>query len=50
LAALRRFFTWAKENCFTEFQPTERIRNVELVSQGPKSLDRNQWHRLGRSV
>ncbi len=50
LAALRRFFTWAKENHLTEFQPTERIRNVESVSHGPKSLDRKQWHRLERSV
>jgi site-specific recombinase XerD len=50
LAALRRFFTWAKENRLTEFQPTERIRNVECVSHGPKSLDRRQWHRLERSV
>jgi site-specific recombinase XerD len=50
LAALRRFFTWAKENRLTEFQPTERIRNVESVSHRPKSLDRTQWHRLERSV
>jgi integrase/recombinase XerD len=50
LAALRRFFTWAKQNRLTEFHPTERIRNVETVSQGPKSLDRKQWHRLERSV
>ncbi len=50
LATLRRFFIWAKENRLTESQPTERIRNVEVVSQGPKSLDRKQWHRLERSV
>jgi site-specific recombinase XerD len=50
LAALRRFFNWAKENHLTEFQPTERIRNVEITSHGPKSLDRKQWHRLQRSV
>ena len=50
LAALRRFFIWAKENHLTEFHPTERIRNVESVSHGPKSLDRKQWHRLERSV
>jgi len=50
LAALRRFFTWAKENRLTDSQPTERIRNVEMVSQGPKSLDRKQWHRLERSA
>ncbi|MGZ3617794.1 MAG: tyrosine-type recombinase/integrase [Ktedonobacteraceae bacterium] len=50
LAALRRFFSWAKENHLTEFQPTERIRNVETVSQGPKSLGRKQWLRLERSV
>jgi site-specific recombinase XerD len=50
LAALRRFFTWTKESRLTEFQPTERIRNVEMVSYGPKSLDRKQWHRLERSV
>ena len=50
LAAQRRFFTWAKENHLTEFQPAERIRNVEMTSNGPKSIDRKQWHRLQRSV
>jgi len=50
LAALRRFFSWAKENHLIESQPTERIRNVEITSNGPKSLDRKQWHRLQRSV
>ncbi|MFL5655391.1 MAG: tyrosine-type recombinase/integrase [Ktedonobacteraceae bacterium] len=50
LAALRRFFSWAKENGCTEDQPTERIRNVETTDHGPRSLDRKQWHRLQRSV
>jgi site-specific recombinase XerD len=50
LAALRRFFNWAKENHLTESQPTGRTRNVEITSNGPKSLDRKQWHRLQRSV
>jgi site-specific recombinase XerD len=50
LAALRRFFSWAKENHYTDIQPAKRIRNVEIVSNGPKSLDRKQWHRLQRSV
>ncbi len=50
LAALRRFFSWAKENHLTKFQPTERIRNVEITTNGPKSLDRKQWYRLQRSV
>jgi site-specific recombinase XerD len=50
LAALRRFFRWAKENHLTESQPAERIRNVEMTSHGPKSLDRKQWHRLQRCV
>jgi site-specific recombinase XerD len=50
LAALRRFFAWAKENGYAENQPTERIRNVETMDHGPRSLDRRQWHRLQRSV
>jgi integrase/recombinase XerC len=50
LAALRRFFSWAKENGFSENQPTERIRNVETIDHGPRSLDRKQWHRLQRVV
>ena len=50
LAALRRFFAWAKEHGCTENQPTERIRNVETMDHGPRSLDRRQWHRLQRSV
>ena len=50
LAALRRFFTWAKENQLTLFRPTERIRNVESTAHGPQSLDRKQWNRLQRAV
>jgi site-specific recombinase XerD len=50
LAALRRCFSWAKENGFAENQPTERIRNVETIDHGPRSLDRKQWHRPQRSV
>jgi len=40
LAALRRFFSWAKESECTENQPTKRIRNVETIEHGPRSLDR----------
>jgi site-specific recombinase XerD len=50
LAALRRFFAWAKEQQLTEYHPAERIRNVESVECGPQSLDRKQWHRLQRCV
>jgi site-specific recombinase XerD len=50
LAALRRFFSWAKENHLTESHPAERISNIEMTSNGPKSLDRKQWHRLQRCV
>jgi site-specific recombinase XerD len=50
LAALRRFFCWAKGNHLIESQPEERIRNVEITSNGPKALDRKQWYRLQRSV
>jgi integrase/recombinase XerD len=50
LAALRRFFSWAKEEHLIESQPAERIRNVEITSNGPRSLDRRQWHRLQRSI
>jgi site-specific recombinase XerD len=50
LAALRRFFSWAKENGYVENQPTKRIRNVETSDHGPRSLDRKQWYRLQRSV
>ena len=50
LTALRRFFSWAKENGCTENQPTKRIRNVETTDHGPRSLDRKQWYRLQRSV
>ena len=50
LAALRRFFTWAREQQLTAKQPTERIRNVESTLHGPKSLNRKQWNRLQRSV
>lgn len=38
LAALHRFFAWAKEQQLTEVQPTEHIRNVESTEHGPRSL------------
>jgi site-specific recombinase XerD len=50
LAALRRFFTWTKEQQLTDVQPAAHIRNVESAEHGPKSLDRKQWNRLQRSV
>jgi site-specific recombinase XerD len=50
LSALRRFFSWAKENGYVENQPTKRIRNVEITDHGPRLLDRKQWYRLQRSV
>lgn len=50
LAALRRFFTWARERHLIPGVPTERIRNVESTVHGPKSLDRKQWNRLQRTV
>ena len=50
LAALRRFFSWVREQQALSTSPTERIRNVETISHGPQSLDRKQWHRLLRCV
>jgi site-specific recombinase XerD len=50
LAALRRFFAWAKEAHLLESVPTERIRNVETQERGPQALDRKQWNRLIRAV
>src|SRR6266704_4171447 len=42
LAALRRFFTWTKEQQLTDVQPAAHIRNVESTEHGPRSLDRKQ--------
>lgn len=50
LAALRRFFTWAKEHQLTDVQLATPIRNVESTEHGPRSLDRKQWNRLQRCV
>jgi integrase/recombinase XerD len=50
LAALRRFFTWTKEQQLTDVQPAAHIRNVESTEHGPRSLDRKQWNRLQRCV
>ena len=50
LAALRRFFSWAKEHHLTDVQPAVHIRNVESAEHGPRSLDRKQWNRLQRCV
>jgi len=50
LAALRRFFSWAKEQHPIAALPTERIHNVESTLHDPKSLDRKQWNRLQRAV
>ena len=47
LAALRRF-AWAKEQRLKVSQTAARIRNVESVAYGPRSLDRKQWHWLPR--
>lgn len=50
LAALRRFFAWAKEQHLIPSVPTERIRNVESTVHGPRSLGRKQWNRLQRAL
>ena len=50
LAALRRFFRWAKGQQLSTSEPTERIHNVESTDPGPESLDRKQWNRLLRKV
>ena len=50
LAALRRFFVWAKEHQLIAAEPTARIHNVESTEPGAQSLDRKQWNRLQRSL
>src|SRR3989442_10031651 len=50
LAALRRFFVWAKEHQLIATEPTTRIHNVESTEHGAQSLNRKQWNRLQRSL
>jgi site-specific recombinase XerD len=50
LAALRRFFAWAKEHQLIAAEPTTRIHNVESTEHRAQSLNRKQWNRLQRSL
>jgi site-specific recombinase XerD len=50
LAALRKFFGWAKGAGLVADRPTDAVRGVEESQRAPKSLDRREADRLIRSA
>jgi site-specific recombinase XerD len=50
LAALRKFFGWAKGVGLVTDRPTDAVRGVEEAPRAPKSLDRKEIDRLIREV
>jgi site-specific recombinase XerD len=50
LAALRKFFTWAKATARIQELPTDAIKGVEASPRAPKALDKRELDRLLRTV
>lgn len=50
LAALRRFFQWAKASGLTQEMPTDSVKGVQSVSRAPKSLEKREVDRLIRAA
>ena len=50
LAALRKFFRWARAEKLVREDPTEAVREVELVRTAPKSLDKRQADKILREA
>src|SRR5581483_7516018 len=50
LAALRRFFAWAKAQRLVQELPTEGVRGVNTPKQAPKSLPKRDVDRLIRAA
>lgn len=50
LAALRRFFQWAKASKLITELPTEAVKGLASVPKAPKSLDKREVDRLVKAV
>src|SRR5215207_1470976 len=50
LAALRKFFRWARAEGLVREDPTTAVREVELVRTAPKSLDKRQADKILREA
>jgi site-specific recombinase XerD len=50
LAALRKFFTWAKSAGLITELPTEQVRGVKAMPRAPKWLEKRDVDRLMRAV
>ena len=50
LAALSALMTWAKRTGQIEHDPTEEVRSVPQVPQGPRSLDKKEQYALQRAI
>src|SRR5439155_537726 len=50
LAALRKFFQWAKANALINELPTEQVKGVSAVRKAPKWLEKRDVDRLMRTV
>ena len=50
LAALSALMAWAKRDGQIEHDPTEDVRGVQQVPQGPRSLDKKEQYALQRAI
>ncbi|HLZ21772.1 MAG TPA: tyrosine-type recombinase/integrase [Ktedonobacterales bacterium] len=50
LAALRKFFTWAKATARIQDLPTDAVKGVEASPRAPKALEKREMDRLIRAV
>ncbi len=50
LAALSAYTTWAKQAGLIEHNPTEGVKHVPQVANGPKHLDKKQQYALQRAI
>lgn len=50
LAALRKFFTWAKATARIQDLPTEAVKGIDASPRAPKALEKRELDRLIRAV
>jgi len=46
LAALRKFFAWARAQGFIQEEPTTAVKGIESAPRSPKSLEKRELDRL----
>ena len=50
LAALRRFFQWARASGYIQEMPMESVKGMQSVPRAPKSLEKREVDRLIRAA